>query len=243
MIDFHTHILPRMDDGAKNTAQSLEMLKLCAAQNIEKVIATPHFYATHKSPYEFLTKREKSYNMLMLATSEKQLPEVILGAEVLYFEGISDCKELEMLKIGDTRLVLIEMPFVPWTSRMIYEVADIYEKRNLIPLIAHIDRYIDIFGKKNVVNSFDELPVLIQLNSNFLISRKTSRFAISLIKKGKVHLLGSDFHNLTTRKPNLKEAFDIIEKKLGKDYVMRISDCENAVFQNDNEKLLSYALN
>lgn len=240
MIDFHTHVLPQIDDGAKSVDESLMMLQKCAVQGINRVIATSHFYAEKESPAQFCKRREKSYKMLNEAITDCSLPQISLGAEVLYFEGMSDCDDLELLKIDGTRVILIEMPFENWSPRMIDEVASIFEKRNLVPLIAHIDRYINLFNKRSIVKAFDNLPVLVQANADFFISKKTARFAQSLLKKGKVHLLGSDCHNMTTRNPDLKTAYDTIRKNLGNNAIMQIEAYEDAVFEHDNEILLSY---
>ena len=64
MIDFHTHILPKMDDGSKSTEESIAMLKMQAEQGIRWVVATPHFYAEHESPQDFLQRRNHSYQSL-----------------------------------------------------------------------------------------------------------------------------------------------------------------------------------
>ena len=43
MMDFHTHLLPEMDDGSRSVEESLAMLKQMAAQNINWAAATPPF--------------------------------------------------------------------------------------------------------------------------------------------------------------------------------------------------------
>ena len=56
MIDFHSHILPAMDDGSKNIEESLQMLRMLQEQGVERVIATPHFYADENPPDVFLRR-------------------------------------------------------------------------------------------------------------------------------------------------------------------------------------------
>ncbi|MEF2562838.1 MAG: CpsB/CapC family capsule biosynthesis tyrosine phosphatase, partial [Negativibacillus sp.] len=93
MIDFHAHILPKMDDGSKSAEESIAMLKIQAEQGIRCVVATPHFYAEHETPQDFLHRREHSYQSLQQEIErqglQEQLPQIRLGAEVRYFEGIS----------------------------------------------------------------------------------------------------------------------------------------------------------
>ena len=46
MIDFHTHILPGVDDGSKNLDESLQLLQMEQQQGIDIVVLTPHYYSS-----------------------------------------------------------------------------------------------------------------------------------------------------------------------------------------------------
>lgn len=238
MIDFHSHILPGIDDGCSCVEESVELLELSKKQSIETITATPHFYALHDHPERFLERREKAKALLENALSEfSDLPKIIAGAEVSYFEGISDCSFLKELKTENTPLLLVEMPMCRWSPRMISELCDIYEKNRIVPLIAHIDRYIRVLHNKHIIDELNGMPFLIQANSSFFLSRKTSKLALSLLSKEKIHLLGSDCHNTADRTQNLGSAFDIIEKKLGRDALDRISLIEKNVFTDEASSL------
>ena len=64
VIDFHSHILPGIDDGARNLETSLAMLRQVSSQGVDYMIATPHFYASHDRVDAFLNRREDAYNSL-----------------------------------------------------------------------------------------------------------------------------------------------------------------------------------
>ena len=96
MIDFHSHILPGIDDGSKSVEMSLQMLRLLKAQGIDTVAATSHFYATQRSPQRFLFRRQEAWDKLRTAL-DADAPRILLGAEVLYFPGISHMEELPEL--------------------------------------------------------------------------------------------------------------------------------------------------
>ena len=64
MIDWHSHVLPALDDGSHSIAQSLEMLTMLKEQGVDTVIATPHFYANDESVEKFLERRERSARAL-----------------------------------------------------------------------------------------------------------------------------------------------------------------------------------
>lgn len=223
VIDFHTHILPGVDDGSTDLSQSLQMLQLEAGQGIGAVVATPHFYAHYDHPDQFLTRRNHAAAQLRTAMEEHpELPELILGAEVFYFPGMSNSDVLTQLTIGDNRRILVEMPPAPWTPQMYRELENIHAKQQLIPVIAHIDRYIRPLRTYGIPKALEELPVLVQANASFFLQRSTAAFALRLLREDRIHLLGSDCHNTTDRAPNLESALQVITAKLGTECLTRL---------------------
>ena len=143
------------------------------------------------------------------------LPKIALGAEVYYFNGISDSDAISELTIGSKRCILIEMPHGPWTDSMYRELEGLYVKRGLTPIIAHVDRYIAPFRTHRIPQRLAELPVLVQANAEFFLNRSTASMALRMLKRGDIHLLGSDCHNVRSRKPNLDAALRVIHERLG----------------------------
>ena len=230
VVDFHSHLLPLVDDGSKSIDESIALLRMEAEQGIRRVVATPHFYPQHDSPDRFLKRREMAERELRDAMREHAgLPELSIGAEVYYYRGISDSDAISELTIDNKRCILIEMPGSPWTDVMYRELEALYVKRGLIPIIAHLDRYIGRFRTFGIPKRLAELPVMVQANADFFLDRATSSMAMRMLSHGGIHLLGSDCHNLDTRKPNLGEAVDRIRKRLGDDALMRINACEQDV--------------
>jgi len=222
--DFHTHILPGVDDGSKSLKESIALLQIEAEQGIGRVVATPHFYPQHDSPERFLRRRAAAEARLREELEKHaSFPELIIGAEVYYFHGISDSDVLSELTIGDGRCILIEMPHAPWTDSMYRELENIYAKRELIPVVAHLDRYIGPFHTYGIPRRLAELPVMVQANADFFLDRFTASMAIRMLKEDRIHLLGSDCHNLKSRKPNLQEALTIIRRKLGAEAISRVN--------------------
>ncbi|MEE1394349.1 MAG: CpsB/CapC family capsule biosynthesis tyrosine phosphatase [Negativibacillus sp.] len=218
MIDFHTHILPKMDDGSKSTEESIQMLKMQAEQEIQCVIASPHFYAEQEDPQEFLHRRQKSYEALMSEIErqnlQEQLPKIRLGAEVRYFEGISHSDAIQKLKIEGTDLLLLEMPFVSWSKRIIQEVQRIQQKPQMTVLLAHVERYRGMQGFF-YERKLEEIGALIQCNAEFFLDKKSRKKALHLFEQGKINLLGSDCHNCTVRPPCLGEAIQLLTERFG----------------------------
>ena len=225
--DFHTHVLPSVDDGSSSLEESLEMLRREAQQDVPRVVATPHFYAQRDRLDDFLNRREKAAALLRREMARQDgLPELILGAEVHYFKGMSQTQELRTLALEGTSAVLIEMPYGEWTEEMYREIARIPDNLGLQPIIAHIDRYIRPFHRNENLKEMLQLPVMLQANSSFFLERNTARMALRMMEQEQIHLLGSDCHNLTKRPPNLQLAEDRIRTKLGYGQLRRITENE-----------------
>ena len=235
MTDFHMHVLPGMDDGSRDVRTSLAMLARSADQGVDTVIATSHFYAEDNSIDQFLERRQTAYDRLAEAVGERSdLPRIRLGAEVLYFSGVSTVEDLDRLCIRGTDLLLLEMPFVPWTDRVLREVETI-QRSGLQVVAAHIERYLDIQPRRTMEAFFD-LDTFIQCNAEFFLSRRTVRHAMRMFKQGQIHFLGSDAHNLSSRAPNLGEAVKLIGKKFGQGAIDRFFADVDYYIGNDKER-------
>ena len=167
IVDFHSHVLPGIDDGSRSVEESLEMLRMEYVQGIDRVVATPHFYAHRDTMEHFLQKRQAATDLLKeAAIKSSEFPEVLVGAEVYYFRGISNSEQTLGLTIEGKSCILIEMPYAEWTESMYQELETIYMRFGITPIIAHIDRYIRPFHARNILNRLAELPVLIQANAD-----------------------------------------------------------------------------
>lgn len=230
LTDFHSHILPGIDDGSKSVKESVAMLRMEVAQGVARVVATPHFYARYDGPDHFLFRRDAAMARLQEAMAgEKTLPEVFLGAEVYYFPGMSESEVLPRMAISGTRFVMVELPMGRWTNPMYRELEGIYVRQNLVPVIAHLDRYIRPLSSHGIPERLAELPVVVQANAEFFLRRSTARFALRLLREGRIHILGSDCHNLTDRAPNLGLAAKVIRKRLGEEMMEQIREREEEI--------------
>lgn len=236
IIDFHSHILPGIDDGSKSLKESLSMLELEAEQEIRYVVATPHFYAQHDDPERFLRKRKAAEEQLREALEvRRDLPAISVGAEVYFFSGMSHSDILPYLTIGEKRCILIEMPNAPWSESMYRELAEIRDRRDLIPIIAHVDRYISPFRTYGIPERLEQLPVLVQANASFFLNRKTRGMAMKMLREDRIHLLGSDCHNLSSRLPNLGPAVELIEQRFGSEMIEQIVSYQDVIGFGSNE--------
>ena len=91
-------------------------------------------------------------------------------------------------------------------------------------MIAHVDRYITPLRTYGIPDRLAEMQVAVQANSSFFLERRTASMAMKMLKNQKIQVLGSDCHNLTSRKPDLGDAAERIQQKLGAEATQRIRD-------------------
>lgn len=222
-IDFHSHILPGIDDGSKDLSQSAEMLKELKKQGVDTVVATPHFYVNQNNVDTFIRRRNESYDLLIKELSGTDgVPAVVLGAEVMFYNDIQSLENIEKLCIGDTGYIMIEMPHTQWNDAVFDRLFKLTVNRGIKLIIAHIDRYINKHNNK-YMTELAQLKAILQINAAaFTGSFFEKKRAVSLIKNKTVQLIGSDCHNMTSRRPRIDEAYNLIEKKLGTAAVLHL---------------------
>ncbi len=241
VIDFHSHILPGIDDGSKDTEMSLEMLRRMKAYGADAVCATSHFYGSRRTLEHFLSRRAGAAERLFEAMEKEREAEaqagvqskelkILLGAEVAFYSGLTRENEVEKLCIGDSNTLLLEMPFSPWTDFEINEVGSLCFDHGLNVVIAHLERYTGI-ASEDMIKQLLRLPVYVQINCESLLPVFGRRPWLKMFKEGQAKLLGSDAHNLSDRAPNLGAGREIIKKKLGADALTEIDRCAHELLK------------
>lgn len=224
MIDFHTHILPGIDDGSQNISMTKSMIYLEKVQGIDRIIATPHFYAYEASVDWFISHRDHALEKVrqrVYEPEEAELPVILPGAEVYYFPGMGRA-DLSSLCIGGTDLLLVEMPFSQWTKSIYEDLERIVRRQRLTVVLVHVERYYQFQKNKDIWKRVFELPVIVQFNAGSLMSFTRRRLIMRFIQSGYPVVLGSDCHNTTDRPPNLEEGRRVLRKKLGDDVLKDI---------------------
>ena len=215
MIDFHSHILPGIDDGSKSPEMSMEIIKTGQNEGVDKFIFTPHFYDHRQSYEDFIISRKKSIIELKNYYEEQNeaIPDFLLGAEVSLSENTPFMDNLEKLCIEGTELLLLEIPYTPyvhWAPKAIYSI--MYE-RGVTPVIAHLDRYIENHGHKKVIEEIIRMDIPIQINTSAFLDRKARKFVKKLLENDSTVVIGSDVHNLSTRPYEISKARELANKK------------------------------
>lgn len=234
LTDLHTHILPGIDDGSPDVETSLAMLRMEAEQGVGHVVLTPHFSARRDDPDRFLTARARAMARLRTAIPDDAgIPMLHMGAEVSYFRGMSDCEALKDLCIEGTPYILVELPVTKWDSQILRDLGEIPSKQGLYPIVAHVDRYLPAFLEGKVLRKLLERPVLLQANADFFLRRRTALPALRMLRRGQIHLLGSDCHDLAERAPVLGKAVELIHHRLGDDVLGTVSKLGQSILSPD----------
>ncbi len=206
MIDIHTHCHPGIDDGARNCDESRAMLEDSFSQGVIICVATPHCVAHNAADIEnFINERDKAYKKLKKAMEPDacQYPEIRLGAEVYLDNDISKFENVKSLCISESPYMLTELPH-HIRPNLLAEWLYNLRLKGIKPIIAHIDRY---ENWKDIVSEIDSSACIYQINASRFLSFGGRGFIRRLKKYNDSPIVSSDMHNTTSRKCNMKKAY------------------------------------
>ncbi len=224
MFDIHSHILPAVDDGAKNTAESLELLKLMKKQGITAVMATSHFYPQDDSLAEFSKRTDTAFKNLNIACEDLELPLILKGSEMLYFKGISNSSSLKELCLNHSNYLLLELVDRVIDEPLFEEIINLQENLGIIPIIAHIERYYKAKNYRKLLKFVKEHNILTQVNASAFFITSYKRTLKKLFKLDIVSFVATDTHSTAFRPPMLSNAFEYIEENYGKEIKQKLLD-------------------
>ena len=227
VTDFHSHILPGIDDGSPDVKTSLEMLHRAREQGVTLQVLTPHYYPWKEPIEAFLSRREESQRLLEDALTP-DCPEVRAGAEVAFFNHMHRY-DLRALCTDGSRVLLIELPFESWDSWVADEIAALSLDRGYQVILAHVERYLGYKKNPQTLETLSDLPIFLQVNAEAFLHFADRRRVLALARSGKPLLLGSDAHNLSDRAPNLGAGRRLMEKHLGSQYLLGMDAAANAL--------------
>ncbi|WP_223592345.1 tyrosine-protein phosphatase [Neobacillus bataviensis] len=233
MIDLHCHILPGVDDGAKDLLESISMARKAVEQGIHTIVATPHHlnnrYENNKQ--QIIARVEELNQALVL---EKIDLNVLPGQETrIYGEMVEGYEGGEILPIDNTQYVLVEFSssHVPrYAEKLFYDL----QMKGLIPVIVHPERNQQIIEQPDILYRFVEKGALTQVTAASVcgdFGKKIKNFSLQLIEANLTHLIASDAHNTSGRTFKMREAFDTIQTKYGNEMVYLFE--ENAAIMID----------
>lgn len=220
-FDIHSHILPNVDDGAKDIEESLKILELMKNEGITHVLATPHFYPQNDNLEMFKEKVEVAFNSLTRAKKGLDLPEVFLGTEMFYFEGMGALDSLSQFCLNNSKYILLELTDHFIDESLFEDILLMRENSKITPIIAHIERYQKAKKFKKFLKFLKEENIPVQVNTESFFETRYSKTFKNLILNDIATFIATDSHSVEDRKPYLKEPLKIISEKLGEKYAER----------------------
>lgn len=211
MIDLHSHILPGIDDGAKTPQEGKELLNQMSAQGVSTVVATPHFFPASVALEDFLSKRSWALKELSALLDAGFPVRILPGAEVLYFGGIGRVEAIKDLTLAGSRYLLLELLGVRKIDRkVIADITALKENFNIMPIIAHVERYCKYKGYKNLLSLIESGGALCQINATYTESKAETRAVKELLGRGLIDFVASDCHHPVKRPVKLDSAFSAL---------------------------------
>ena len=237
MVDFHSHIVYDVDDGAQKIENSVNLIKEAKEAGFDKIILTPHYmedyYIVPKSEIEERIKKIKEK-----CEEEKIEIDIFQGNEIYITNHIIEYfNEKIISSLNNSRYVLFETPlnFEPANLvEVIYKLKEIGK----VPVLAHPERYSFIQKDPNKLYELFEMGVLFQANYGSIIgmygesAKKTVKL---LLKNNYIHFLGSDVHREKSIYHNIEEAMNEIRKIIGNNSFENISNANIIKVINDEE--------
>ncbi len=216
ILDIHTHILYGVDDGAADLNDSMRLLTEEWEQGVRKVVLTPHYGPKFGHPDPNMLRRRFQE---ICREAEKFFPELqlFLGSE-LYYQNttVDDLKAGKALTMNETKYVLVEFGIGDSFSRIERAIQD-FVYAGYIPIIAHVERYENVFGKLNFLQEFIKAGAYLQVNANSFTGNffdKRTKFCKKLLKNDMVHFIASDCHDLRNRCPNMAEVSADVDERI-----------------------------
>ena len=218
-IDIHSHILPGIDDGAKNVKESLKLVMQMRELGFSKLIATPH---TYPGLFNNTSKTIKD-SYLQLKKKSKYVENVFYASEYMVDLSLVKKAEEKSLLTLKKNYVLIEMSYFSAVNNL-YEIIFQLRMNDYIPILAHPERYVFLHNNKEITkikNAGCKLQVNL-LSSIGYYGVEVSKQTDYLLTNNLVDFVGSDIHNQShisafSKKiiiKNIRKLTEVIEKNI-----------------------------
>ncbi len=214
MLDFHSHLIPGVDDGAATIEESRSALASMRAQGVRIVITTPHLRASilvrpdERDAYFELV--DSSWEILRtMAAAEFPDMRIERGFEIMLDMPKPDLSD-PRLRLAGTKFVLVEFPFSalpPNSAQALFDV----KMAGYHPIVAHPERYVDMERELTTANEWRRVGAGLQVNAGSLVGaygKKAEGLSWRLVRAGMADYLSSDYH--ARGEPKVAEARDAL---------------------------------
>jgi protein-tyrosine phosphatase len=224
LIDLHSHLLPGVDDGAKDLSMSLAMARMAAADGISAMACTPHILPGVYNNSGPAIRR----GVARLAESIAQagIPiSLVTGADVHIAPDLDvQLRDGRALTLNNSRYLLLEPPhhvLPPRLDDLIFGL----QAAGYVPIVTHPERLSWIEGHYDLIRRLVSSSVLMQITAGSVMGRFGRRpryWAERMLDEGLCHLLATDAHNTERRPPRMAEARDFVAQRFGDDEAINL---------------------
>ena len=225
MIDFHTHIIPNVDDGSSSVEETFALIKEAKEAGFTGIISTSHYIEGY---YESnVAERELWLNALI-----QNLPKVnfngklYLGNEIYFTSNIIELLEQQKVTtINNTNYTLFELPLNSKPLNLI-DVIYTMQQYKLIPVLAHPERYSFVQSNPKIIDELIDIGVLMQQNYGSIIGqygKKAQIIAKKMLEKNYITFFWSDVHKPNKIYKKMPEIIQELQNIIGREKFMQIS--------------------
>lgn len=214
MVDFHSHIIPGVDDGAKSEEMALAMIEMAAASGTEKIVATPHYVRGRFQVSKDEIKKE--LEKLKKLAKDRGIPIEIYGGQEVYYKDniLQYYLEGEIGTIENTRYMLVELPMKEFDVENVLSGFYELQLRGIVMILAHPERYIEFIKKPSLINRFIDEGFLFQLNTGSIsgeFGKEVKKTAEIFLAHDIYSVIGSDGHRLKSRNTDMSQGLKEID--------------------------------
>lgn len=233
MIDFHSHILPNVDDGSRDMEETLNLIQEANEVGFTKIISTSHYMQNYYESNE--DERQCLLDSIKKLANDTEL---FLGSEIyLSNEMVSLLKNKKASTINNSKYVLFELPMnmKPFnTKEVIYRLIE----NEYIPIIAHPERYNYVQKDIKYVKELVEMGALFQANYGSIVGwygKDAERSVKKLLKENLIHFLGSDVHRTNNTYTIIPKALKKIRKIISEEKLEELTTLNAQRVLNNQE--------
>ena len=221
MVDIHCHILPALDDGAKDLQTSLEMCRMAARDGIEAIVCTAH--ANNRYPFDPDVVQQKIQEVSAKSGGH---PRLYPGCDfhVSHENLQSALAAPRRFTINHGQYLLVEFAdfaIPPHMDQTFFQLRSL----GMIPIVTHPERNPWLLSARRQLFEWVEAGALVQVTAGSLLGRfggTAVRFCHWLLEARMIHFVASDAHNTTGRPPVLRAAYDKVAAQFGRELAERI---------------------
>ena len=225
MIDMHSHFLLQIDDGSRSVEETFQMIKEASKAGFTAIVSASHYIA---NTYDFNKEERREIINAISSNLSKENIDIKLynGAEVYIDTNIIEkVKKGIIPKINNSRYLLMELPMqnkMLSTDNILYNLLS----SNIVPIIAHPERYKYVQDNPNILIDLIEKGVLFQANFASVIGHygnNAKKTVIKLLQNNMIHCLGTDCHRADTIYSNMDKILEHLNKILPKKEIEKLT--------------------